>query len=291
MPSRPFQAFVSSTYQDLKDHRARVIKDLRRSKIYVDPMEDWTADSDEPKAFSQDRVEGCDFCILLVAFKRGYVPKGETYSITQLEYQKALNMGIAVLVFMLGENEPWSPQFDERDSDPEVRKWRSELEQRHGRELFKADSSSLDVLPAILRWIHKYTHPVVASMSELADKLASHKEELRNRRGEVVSYLERTCDLIQFAHDELAADRTPHGTCQQIFDTGERLVNAIGNDISIDDLHELQRLLQGAYKVEMLHDALRTEKDKRLNLAELDRTRGSFAALVEAIRFAPPSRP
>ena len=33
------RAFVSSTYRDLKDHRAYVIDRLRRGGIIVDPME------------------------------------------------------------------------------------------------------------------------------------------------------------------------------------------------------------------------------------------------------------
>jgi hypothetical protein len=56
-----YKAFVSSTFEDLKDHRAHVIHSLRRAGFWVDPMEDWTADSDEPKQFSQDRLTGCKF--------------------------------------------------------------------------------------------------------------------------------------------------------------------------------------------------------------------------------------
>ena len=40
-------------------------------------MEEWPADNDEPKQFSQDRLNGCDLCVLLVAFRRGYVPDGD----------------------------------------------------------------------------------------------------------------------------------------------------------------------------------------------------------------------
>ena len=73
-----FQAFVSSTYEDLKEHRKHVIRFLRRAGLFVDPMEDWTADSGQPKIFSQDRVDGCDLCVLLVAFRRGHVPAEES---------------------------------------------------------------------------------------------------------------------------------------------------------------------------------------------------------------------
>src|SRR5215467_8663807 len=128
----PYRAFVSSTFVDLKDHRAHVISSLRRAGFDVDPMEDWTADSDEPKNFSQERLNGCDLCVLLVAFRRGYVPDGESLSITQLEYEAALEHGIDILPFMLDDNAPWWGNFDERKEDPEIVKWRADLRKRHG---------------------------------------------------------------------------------------------------------------------------------------------------------------
>jgi len=37
------RAFVSSTYVDSKEHRAYVIARLTAARIFVDPMEKWTA--------------------------------------------------------------------------------------------------------------------------------------------------------------------------------------------------------------------------------------------------------
>jgi hypothetical protein len=111
-----YKAFVSSTFEDLKDHRAsHVIRALRRAGFFVDPMEDWPADSDEPKRFSEDRLNDCALCVLLVAFRRGYVPDGETRSITQLEYDAAVKQGIDILPFLLDENAAWSRKFDEME--------------------------------------------------------------------------------------------------------------------------------------------------------------------------------
>lgn len=264
-----------------------MIRALRRSGIFVDPMEDWTAASDEPKVFSADRVKGCHFCILLVGLRRGYVAPGETSSITQLEYEAAVANGLDVLVYMLDEKTVWPTQFNELDSDPQVRAWRAHLQQTHGRELFDADPSSIEVLPAIFRWKEKHTHPVVSNLSDFAGVLLNHETALRNRKAQVTVYLERARDLIKHAHDELEQGRVPHGTCQAIFETGNHLVRVIGNDVSSEDLTRLKELLQGAYKVEILHDALKDAAARQVNLAELDRTRGSFAALVDAISFSP----
>jgi tetratricopeptide (TPR) repeat protein len=154
MPSpRTYKAFVSSTFIDLKEHRAHVIRALRKAGIHVDPMEDWTADANEPKRFSQERVHGCDLCILLVAFRRGYVPDGETLSITQFEYQCARDHGIDVLPFLLDEDAPWPRRFDELATDPAIREWRAQLGKLQGVGKFGLDVASLDVGPAVSRWL------------------------------------------------------------------------------------------------------------------------------------------
>lgn len=116
-------------------------------------MEEWTAAADEPTRFSQARLEGCDLCVLIVAFRRGYVPPGERLSITQMEYQAAVQSGIDVLVFMLDEDAPWPRRFDELDKDAEMRIWRKQLVEKHGVGFFNDDPKSVDIAPALTRWV------------------------------------------------------------------------------------------------------------------------------------------
>ncbi len=97
-----YKAFVSSTFVDLKEHRARVIDALRKAGIHVDPMEDWTADSDEPKRLSVERMSDCDLCILLVVARRGHRPEHEPLSITQMEVQAAVKRGTSARRFGKG---------------------------------------------------------------------------------------------------------------------------------------------------------------------------------------------
>ncbi|MEO8341223.1 MAG: SUMF1/EgtB/PvdO family nonheme iron enzyme [Nitrospirota bacterium] len=153
--NKAYKAFVSSTYIDLKEHRAHVINSLRNAGFFVDPMENWTADSDEPKKFSQDRLAGCDLCVLLVAFRRGFVPEGETHSITQMEYDTAVKDGIDILPFVLAEDSPWPRKFDELDKDQEVKTWRGYLRTKHGVEPFSLDPRSIDMTGALGRWLAK----------------------------------------------------------------------------------------------------------------------------------------
>src|SRR5262245_12793707 len=155
----PYRAFVSSTFVDLNDHRAHVIGSLRRAGFSVDPMEDWTADSDEPTKFSQVRLDACDLCVLLVAFRRGYVPDDDALSITQLEYEAALKQGIDILPFMLDENAPWPRKFDELEKDPEIVKWRADLRKRHGVQSFGLEPGSIDMTGPLGRWLAKRPVP------------------------------------------------------------------------------------------------------------------------------------
>ena len=147
------KAFVSSTFKDLKAHRAHVINALQNAGFFVDPMESWTADTDEPRVFSQRRVDGCDLCILLVAFRRGHVPEAERLSITQLEYKAAKDAGIDILVYLLDEKEPWPRSFDELDKDPQIRAWRNDLSEHKGVGFFGLNPESIRIASALTRWI------------------------------------------------------------------------------------------------------------------------------------------
>lgn len=149
------RAFVSSTYADLAKHREYVIRALREAGISVDPMEDWTSSADEPRHFSTARIVGCDLCVLLIGFRRGHIPDGDTRSITQLEYEQARRLGIDVLAFMLDEDAAWPRRYDELDSDPGMRPWRAELTEAHGVTFFAGDPQTLRIEAALTRWMRE----------------------------------------------------------------------------------------------------------------------------------------
>jgi formylglycine-generating enzyme required for sulfatase activity len=192
-----YQAFVASTYEDLKDHRAHVIAALRKAGITVDPMEEWTAAADEPHEFSADRVKGCDLCVLLVAFRRGHVPKGPKKSIVQLEYEAAVKAGIDVFAFLLDDDAPWRARFDEREKDPEIRRWRAQLKEHKVVGFFGLDPDTIEIAPALTRWIaekHK------AEQSSEA-RPARHPEQAgrpRDRTGDAAAFRAYSIDRYQY---------------------------------------------------------------------------------------------
>ncbi len=118
--------FVSSSFEDLREHRTAVIRVLRQLGHEVLGMEDMTAGSAAPLAKVLDMVDRSEAYVGVFACRYGYVPPssplaayvpavqgavaGET-SITHYEYLRALQRKLPIIAFLLDEHCPWPPQF------------------------------------------------------------------------------------------------------------------------------------------------------------------------------------
>jgi hypothetical protein len=153
----PYRAFVSSTFEDLREHRKLVIDALRQAGIDADVMEEYSASSKAPREFCADRMKRCNVCILLVAFRRGDFPPSEQVSFTQIEYEEARKQHIDVLPFLLKDSPEnaavWKPEYDDRKRDDEINIWRALLKRRHIVRDFDASPKSLNIDAAITSWV------------------------------------------------------------------------------------------------------------------------------------------
>lgn len=111
--------FVSSTYLDLKEYRNRARSAIEESGNEFVGMEDFQSHTHEPKEFCSENVEECDALVLIVAYRYGNIPDGQTISITQLEYEHALRKKIPVRIYLMGDNHPWPSTPDSRDTNQE----------------------------------------------------------------------------------------------------------------------------------------------------------------------------
>ncbi|MEX3846239.1 DUF4062 domain-containing protein [Paraburkholderia sp. BR10882] len=123
--------FVSSSFEDLKEHRAAAIRVLRQLGHEVLAMEDLVAAASTPLNKVLEMVDRSDAYVGLFGWRYGYVPgagfrrkangkdtmlgadsvaDGET-SITHFEYLRALERGIPIMAFLLDEQYPWPPQL------------------------------------------------------------------------------------------------------------------------------------------------------------------------------------
>ena len=92
--------FISSTYVDLKAHRSDVHRFLRRMNQQVVEMTDFGSDRNDPKIVSLRELASVDYVILIVAWRYGFIPKSQTRSVTELEFEEAQQRGLPVFVYL-----------------------------------------------------------------------------------------------------------------------------------------------------------------------------------------------
>jgi hypothetical protein len=108
------KVYISSTYQDLIDHRAAVDRTLRRMGHDVIGMEQYIAEGSRPVERCKADVQAADAYVIIVAWRFGHVP-GRTASppdgrsITEIELEEAKARGKPVLAFLLDPEAPWPP--------------------------------------------------------------------------------------------------------------------------------------------------------------------------------------
>jgi hypothetical protein len=102
--------YISSTYIDLKDFRQTIRESIRKYGDYykVISMEDYDAQDIPVVEQCIKDVRECNIYILLLGKRYGYKPKDYQKSITEIEYETALNckqngQSKEILVFKVGE--------------------------------------------------------------------------------------------------------------------------------------------------------------------------------------------
>jgi hypothetical protein len=95
------KVYVSSTYQDLVDHRNAVDRTLRRMGRDVIGMEQYVAEGSKPVERCKADVRAADAYVIIVAWRFGYVPVStacppDRRSITEIELDEASQVAAAV---------------------------------------------------------------------------------------------------------------------------------------------------------------------------------------------------
>jgi hypothetical protein len=106
------KVYISSTYQDLIEHRAAVDRTLRRMGHDVIGMEQYIAEGGKPVDRCKADVNVADAYVIIVAWRFGYVPDPTLSppaprSITEIELAEAKLRGKPVLAFLLDPEAPW----------------------------------------------------------------------------------------------------------------------------------------------------------------------------------------
>lgn len=98
-----YQVFVSSTFEDLKEERAAVIKCLLDNNCIPVGMEQFPSSNMSQWEYIKKMMEYTDYVVLITAGKYGTINtnSGKNLSYTEEEYDYALEKGIHILSFMI----------------------------------------------------------------------------------------------------------------------------------------------------------------------------------------------
>lgn len=101
MPERKKIIMISSTVRDLPNHREHVMDACLRQGMFPMMMEHLPANDAEAIGASLKMVDDADIYVGVFAHRYGYAPKGYDKSVTEMEYDRAVEREIPRLIFIV----------------------------------------------------------------------------------------------------------------------------------------------------------------------------------------------
>lgn len=101
--STKYQVFVSSTFRDLKEHRAAAMKAIVSAGHMATCLENWGLSYEAQLDVFSRAVKDCQFYLIILGHTYGSIPRGKRKSYTELELDIAESHGIPILSMVLNE--------------------------------------------------------------------------------------------------------------------------------------------------------------------------------------------
>ncbi|HEU4558068.1 MAG TPA: DUF4062 domain-containing protein [Longimicrobium sp.] len=133
--------FISSTYADLAQYRRAVWTVLEQFDLTVLGMETFGARKEAPLETCIAEVEQADVYVGIIAYRLGFVYPDTGKSFTQMEYERARELGKHIFIYMMDDtNARISPRDMDRGPDAEkLEAFKSVLKDRHTVEFFTSE--------------------------------------------------------------------------------------------------------------------------------------------------------
>lgn len=164
--------FISSTFEDLAEHRRAVWEILEGFKVAVRGMEKFGARTDAPLQTCLAEVEQSDVYVGIIAFRLGSVDHQTAKSFTQLEYEHAHELGKEILIYM-ADNEQARVRYSDIDVDTKnierLNAFKSILRERHTIDTY---SSAEDLAEKLKRDFAKRLQPKETPSDKPADEFS-----------------------------------------------------------------------------------------------------------------------
>ncbi len=109
------KVFLSSTYNDLIEHRKAAHDALEQLGLHVICMEAFGARPEETLKACLKEVEESDLFVCIYAHSYGYIPAGSGVSITEQEFDHAQELEKPIFGFIVDDDFIWHQKYFEHD--------------------------------------------------------------------------------------------------------------------------------------------------------------------------------
>ena len=117
IPETPRKIFVSSTFLDLAEHRVQIMEQIQRRDLLFRGMEHFGAAQVPSAQFILEQVRRADVYLGIFARRYGSVDPTSGKSMTELEYDEAVSLGIPRLCYVTHKDA--NVRSGDAESDPE----------------------------------------------------------------------------------------------------------------------------------------------------------------------------
>jgi hypothetical protein len=183
---------ISSTARDLPEHRQKVLDAcMGLGMFYPDMMEHLTATDANALDVSLKIVDRANLYLGVFAFRYGYVPDGQAISVTEAEYNRAVERKIPRLIFVMSDKHPVMPADVETGEGAEKLKKFKERLQRERVVAFFDSPSDLEaaVSQALVPYRDSETTFQISSGPQPTIHTLPTQQEIEGREAECATIL------------------------------------------------------------------------------------------------------
>ena len=172
--------FISSTYEDLADHRQAVWQVLKDFNVGVRGMEEFGARTEALLQTCLAEVEQSDVYVGIVAFRAGSLDAASGKSFTQLEYEHALYLKKELLIYLADEQQA-KIRYKDIDFDESLREklkaFKGTLREKHTVNTF---SEPDDLAEKLRRDFTRYFESILAETEQPKDEFETSLNIVQN---------------------------------------------------------------------------------------------------------------
>jgi hypothetical protein len=187
------KVYLSSTYEDLRPTRETVYRALRKIRCDVIAMEDYVPQGVAPLQKCRADVRACDIYVGIIGWRFGYIPPGETQSITELEFREATREPRKECLLFLAD-ESLRPAVLDPAELTRIEALRAELQR--------------DFLVGFFRSADQLATDVVAAVARRSVEITDAMGALDAPPQQVVEELRRLLEIRRLTPDELQREVT-----------------------------------------------------------------------------------